>query len=262
MNKNDFCYMRRGKHLDYLTKDDFSLIKPINQHGKQTERALLLLHGFSSSPAVYRYLIPQLKNYDAIVCPALAGHGTSIEAFSQATSADWLSSATEACDELFKKYTKVDVLGLSLGGLLACKLSEDFIFNHLFLLAPALKLNMKVTSHLKLATVLQNLGFKEIRAAAGDMVSDEHAEIAYKRLPLSTVIEMFHLVLQHQWVAPRSPVDLFLGVHDTVVPSHQIEELFVNLPNVAVHWLEHSAHVLPLDNDLEQIVACINNALS
>ena len=259
MNKNDFRYMRRGKQLADLKEDDLLLLNHIEQHGKKLDRAVLLLHGFSSSPAVYRYLIPQLKNYDAIICPALPGHGSSMDAFSQTKSADWLSYTAGICAKLCEKYHKVDIIGLSLGGLIACKLSEHFVFNHIFLLAPALKLTMNVARNLKLALLLQSLGFKELRGAAGNLVTDEHAEISYKRLAIATIIEMFHFVLAHQWVAPKAPVDLFLGVHDKVVSSPQVEELFRNLANVSIHWLENSAHVLPLDNDLSQIVACINS---
>jgi carboxylesterase len=260
MNKNDFRYMLRGKQVRDLNADDFTLLKPINQHGEKTDRAVVLLHGFSSSAAVYRYLLPQLKNYDAVVCPNLPGHATSIEEFSHVTAEDWLASTMAICEELFKKYNKVDIIGLSLGGLLICKLNEHFAFNHIFLLAPALKLQMNISSHLALAKGAQSLGFREIRGAAGNLVTDQHAEISYRRLPLSTVIEMFHIVLDHQWVAPTSPVDLFLGVHDKVISSPEVEALFRNLPNVSIHWLENSAHVLPLDNDLDQIAACINNS--
>lgn len=258
MNKNDFRYMRRGKQLYDLTKDDFSLIKSINKQGKKTERAVLLLHGFSSSAAVYRFLIPQLKNYDAIVCPNLPGHGDSIKAFSQTKSSQWLELATQECEKLFEKYTSVDVIGLSLGGLLACKLSEHFAFNHMYLLAPALKLKMNVALNLKLALFLHSLGFCELRGAAGNLITNEHAEISYKRLPLTAIMELFHFVQEHQWTAPSCPIDLFLGTYDTVASSPQIEQLFLGLPNVKIHWLENSAHVLSLDNDLNQIVECIN----
>lgn len=235
MNKNDFRYFRRGKQLADLQENDFSLIRSINHSGQKHERALLLLHGFSSTPAVFRHLIPQLTHYDAVVCPALAGHGTSIEEFTQTKATDWIANATAICDELVKKYTHVDVLGFSMGGLIACKLSEQFAFNHIFLLAPALKLTMNVAINLKLATTLQKLGFKELRGAAGNLLNDHHAEISYKRLPLSAINEMLHLVQHHQWVAPTAPVDLFLGTHDAVVASSAVEQLFRDLPNVSIH---------------------------
>lgn len=261
MNKNDFRYMLRGKQLYDLKEKDFPLLSSIEKHGTKNERVLLLLHGFSSSPAVYRFLIPQLKNYDAIICPALPGHGESIEAFSQATADQWVSFVTVICEDLFKKYQKVDILGVSLGGLIACKMSERFTFNHMFLLAPALKLRMKIPFYLKLIRLVQKLGFKELRGAAGNILSNKHAEISYRKWPLSPVYEIFNMVYCHQWVAPTCPVDLFLGKHDAVVASLEVEKLFQNLPNAAIHWLDNSAHVLPLDEDLDRIAEVVNSIL-
>ncbi|TAL61240.1 MAG: alpha/beta fold hydrolase, partial [Legionella sp.] len=249
---------RRGKQLAGLSQDEFDLLKPINLRGKGKNSALLILHGFSSSPAVYRYLIPQIKNYDAIVCPILPGHAESIEAFSQTTAKEWLATAKQACEELTKEYQKVDVLGLSMGGILACELSHLFKLNHLYLLAPALKLHMRVDSLIKLGHVLRFLGFHHVRNGAGNILTDEHAEIAYRKLPISAVMEMLTFAREYQWTPPTCPVDLFLGTHDEVVNSAEVEKLFVNLPNVSIHWLENSAHVLPLDNDLMEIIECIN----
>lgn len=258
MKKDDFRYMRRGKQVSILKNEELNLLEPITIKGTKKERALLILHGFSSTPAVYRYLIPQIKNYDAIVCPALPGHADSIEAFSNSKSADWLSTASQACDTLTKEYKKVDVLGLSLGGLLACELSKHFNLNHLYLLAPAVKLHMHVDNMIKLAQVLKWLGFRYLRNMAGNIKTDEHAEIAYRKLPITAIIEMLTFQQQYQWVAPKCPVDLFLGTYDEVVASEQVEQVFTALPNVSIHWLKNSAHVLPLDNDLNEIVECIN----
>lgn len=259
MNDNDFRFMRRGKHLSGLNQEELNLLQPINQRGSGKERALLVLHGFSSSPAVYRFIIPKLNNYDAIICPVLPGHAQSIEAFSQCKSAEWLKTANDVCEGLVKEYKKVDVLGLSLGGLLACHLSQRFSLNHLFLLAPALKLHMNIDAMLKLAKILQFLGFRYMRNAAGNLKTNTNAEIAYKKLPVATIIEMLMLAKQYQWVAPTCPTDLFLGTYDAVVSSAEVGQLFAPLANVSIHWLENSAHVLPLDNDLQEIIDCINN---
>jgi carboxylesterase len=258
MNIEDFRYMRRGKHLSALTQQDMALMKPINQRNQRFDRALLVLHGFSSSPAVYRLLIPELKHYDAIVCPTLSGHAQSIDAFSQSSASQWVSSASKACDALIKEYKTVDVLGLSLGGLLACELSHHFPINHLYLLAPALKLYIHIPAMILLAQVLSALGFRYLRNAAGNLFTNEQAEIAYRKLPISTILEILQLVRDHKWVAPTCPTDLFLGRFDEVVASNEVEQLFASLPNATVHWLEHSAHVLPLDSDLKEIVDCIN----
>ncbi|WP_298627492.1 alpha/beta fold hydrolase [uncultured Legionella sp.] len=259
MNIEDFRYMRRGKQLSGITQEELPMLKPINQRSSGSKRALLVLHGFSSSPAVYRYLIPHIKNYDAIVCPALTGHAESIEAFSHSRASDWLLTATNACAELVNEYKKVDVLGLSLGGLLACELSKKFNLNHLFLLAPALRLHMKVDFMLKLAQILQFLGFRHLRNAAGNIKSNEHAEIAYRKLPVSAIIEMLTLSQNYIWTPPTCPTDLFLGTYDEVVNSQQVEQLFLPLPNVTIHWLKNSAHVLPLESDINEIIENINS---
>lgn len=251
--------MRRGKQLTRVSLEDMALLDPINQRGEGKERALLMLHGFSSSPAVYRYLVPQLKHYDAIVCPVLTGHAQSIDAFSHSKASEWLATATTACAELMDTYQKVDVLGLSLGGLLACELSQKFPLNHLYLLAPALKLHLRLDSTIKLAKFLRYLGFRYLRNTGGSLMSDEYAEISYRKLPITTIIEMLNLTKNYQWVDPSCPVDLFLGAYDDVVDSKQVEQLFATLPNASIHWLNQSAHVLSLDNDLEKIVECINS---
>lgn len=257
MKPSDFRYIRRGKQLSNISPADLKWLKPINQCQKGNENALLVLHGFSSSPAVYRYLIPKIKQYNAIVCPVLPGHADSIDAFSHAKAQDWVLTAQKHCHQLITSYQQVDVLGLSLGGLLACQLSQLHPIHRLFLLAPAIQLKMNINRMLFIARALKNLGFQHLRNTAGNLITDEHAEIAYKKIPLSAIIEMLQFAKNYQWAPPKCPVDLFLGRYDEIVDSKQVEQRFAPLPNTTIHWLDHSAHVLPLDNDVEQIVQCI-----
>jgi carboxylesterase len=258
MDINDFRYMRQGQQLNDLRTQDAQCLKPLNQCSNKKEKALFLLHGFSSSPAVYRYLAPQIKHYDAIICPVLPGHAESIHTFSRIKAADWFNAARTLCASLVKEYQKVDVLGLSLGGLIACELSQIFPLNHLYLLAPALKLQMNTKIMLHITRLFNALGFIHLRNAAGDLLNQEHAEISYRKLPLPTIIEMLQLVQHYQWNAPKCPTDLFLGTQDHVVNSKAVEQLFLPLENTRIHWLDNSAHVLPLDNDLHDIIQCIN----
>ena len=257
MNIDDFRYMWRGKQLQSLDDQQSNLLNTIHICRKGNKRALLLLHGFSSSPAVFRLLLPALDHYDAIICPTLPGHGESITAFTQATSQDWLTTAEHACETLIKNYPKVDVMGLSLGGLLACHLSQRFALHHLYLLAPALKLQLNVPLALTLAHVLKRLGFKYLRNQAGNLYSEAYSELAYRQLPIATIIEILTLVNEFKFVPPTCPTDLFLGCFDKVVNSPLVEKEFKNLPNCKVHWLPKSAHILPLDSDVEEIIACM-----
>lgn len=257
MNQDDFRCMRRGKQIATVSPKDCKLITGFSQCNQNKKKALLLLHGFSSSPAVFRILLPYLTQYDAVIAPTLPGHGENLAAFSKSKASDWLTAAEQQCALLCQEYKSVDVLGLSLGGLLACHLSHHFSLNHLYLLAPALDLHLSLPIVLPLASLFQSLGFEYLRANAGNIYESKHCEIAYRQLPLSSVIEILNLVKQFQFYLPKCPTDVFLGKHDAVVNSELVAARFPTSDHIKTHWLANSAHVLPLDGDIERIVECL-----
>jgi carboxylesterase len=261
MNIDDFRYMWRGKHRQILKDKDAALLEPINIRREGHQRALLLLHGFSSSPAVFRELTPTLTNYNAIVCPTLPGHGKNIHAFSAVKASEWLSAAEHTCSELMKQYKHVDILGLSLGGLLACHLTKHVTPRRLYLLAPALALRLNIPLALTTTRILNWLGFKCLRNQAGNLCSELYNELSYRQLPISTIFEILTLIQDFKFSPPQCPTELFLGSFDEVVDSGKVAKLFATLPNVETHWLKHSAHVLPLDEDRDYIVECVRNHL-
>lgn len=256
---DDFYHMRQGMQLSALKEAEKDLLKSQTIVGKGRKKALLMLHGFSSSPAVYREILPKIiPHYDAVFCPLLPGHGESVDAFSKVKAFEWLRFAEQKCSELMDEYEKVDVLGLSLGGLLSCYLGQQFKLNHLFLLAPALDLCFPIKRTLKLAKTFSSLGFCQVRNAAGNLMNPEQTEITYRRLPLTTVREILIFIHEFQWELPGCPVDLFLGCHDQVVHSHHVSQFFSEHPQAKIHWLKDSAHILPLDFDREQIIDVIS----
>lgn len=257
MNLDDFRCMNRGIQLALVQNKDAKLLQEFSKRGKGRHKALLLIHGFTSTPAVFRHFTGALNGYDAIIAPVLPGHGASVEQFSQVKAADWLAHMEEVCAALTSEFAEVDVVGLSLGGLLACHLSHHFNLHHLYLLAPCLDLQLALPGSLKLAKVLNSLGFRRLRSAAGNLVTTEHCEIAYRQLPIPAVIEILTLVKEFEFVLPRCPTDVFLGCYDKVVDSRKVAARFANCANITVHWLSKSAHVIPLDEDIAQILACI-----
>jgi len=241
-----------------LFQEQLDVLKPIDLRSTKRERGLLVLHGFSSSPAVFRKLLPALTHYDAIVCPALPGHADSLTSFTHAKASDWQSAAFSACETLLKDYKTVDVLGLSLGGLLACELSQRLAIHHLYLLAPALALRQNITLTRWLAYALHALGFRRVRNHAGDLYTNAHSELTYRQLPIKSIIEILTLIQQFKFSAPRCPTDVFLGCYDTVVDSFAVERYFQGVSHSTIHWLKQSAHILPLDGDIDRIITCVN----
>ncbi|MBE6137442.1 MAG: alpha/beta fold hydrolase [Erysipelotrichaceae bacterium] len=97
--------------------------------------ALLCLHGLLSDNRDFVYLKSELQDYyDFIHIPDLPGHGENILSF---TTNNTLSYVLSEYDRLCKEYDKVDVLGYSMGGVLACFLTQYRNVNRLILLAPA-----------------------------------------------------------------------------------------------------------------------------
>jgi len=259
MNLDDFRCMRQGKQLADLLPIDAPLLASIDKRNGQKEKALLLLHGFSSSPAVYRHILTDINCYDAIIAPALPGHAENITAFSEMKPDDLFNFTEQLCSQLTQEFQHVDILGLSLGGLLACNLATKFEIRHLYLLAPALDLKLNVNHNLKLAHFLYRLGFSKLRSAAGNLYTSEFCEIAYRQLPLPSIITILSMIKNFQFSLPTCPTDLFLGCHDKVVSSKKVAERFANNPGTTIHWLNNSAHVLPLDGDTETLIECIRN---
>lgn len=257
MTLDDFCYMVRGQIIKSLNIHDASLLASVERKGETQNRALLLLHGFSSSPAVYRRMLPLLTMYDTVSCPVLPGHGKSIDEFSKAGADDWIECSMRACEKLTKSHQQTDVMGLSLGGLLAYHVSHYFQLNHLYLLAPALSLTMPIQLYLTATKLLYSLGVRRIPNRAGNLYSNAYPELAYRQLPLSAIIQILTLIKTFQPHPPSCPIDVFLGRHDKVVNSSKVAAHFITSPNAHIHWLEHSAHVLPLDDDMHTIITCI-----
>lgn len=254
---DDFQYMCRGQVVAPLMQRDVGVLSAVSREGTERDSALLLLHGFSSSPAVYRLMMPHLSMYDTVVCPLLPGHGESIQQFAKVTGQDWLQCAEEACHTLVQQYQRVDVLGLSLGGMLACHLSQRFPLHHLYLLAPSLVLKSSVPLLLAAAWLLNLAGVSRITNYGGSLYTSEHAELTYRQVPLKIVIEILRMIQDFQFVPPRCQTDVFLGRHDKVIDTKKVATWFANLPHAQVHWLAHSAHVLPLDGDVEVMLNCI-----
>lgn len=263
MNLQDFYCMRQGKVVAMVTPQESQWMRSFQHKTSQNNHAVLLLHGFSSSPAVYRLFYHQLTAwYDGVFAPIIPGHGESIAAFEAARAQEWTEYVSHYYQELCQNYEAVDVIGLSMGGLLALHLSQHFSIHHLYLLAPALDLHLSLPKTLILAKVLHRLGFRYLRAKAGNLYTERYCEIAYRQLPLTTVIEMLNWIHSFEWQLPACPTDVFLGTYDSVVNSALVAARFNKQAHIKLHWLANSAHVLPLDGDVDIILQCIKDNVS
>jgi len=86
---------------------------------------ILLLHGFTGSPAEMRLLGNYLNERGLTVhAPLLPGHGTEVEDLNQVSWQDWTVAADSALVDLQARCQHVFVAGLSMGGLLTLYLAS------------------------------------------------------------------------------------------------------------------------------------------
>ncbi|MDF1758285.1 MAG: alpha/beta fold hydrolase [Legionellaceae bacterium] len=95
------------------------------QHGMR--RAILFIHGFSDSPAIFTGMIKdiQKRSLSDIYAPLLPFCGRDLQSISQSDNQIQLEFIKQSIQILSKKYKKVTVVGMSYGGALLAKLAYD-----------------------------------------------------------------------------------------------------------------------------------------
>jgi carboxylesterase len=96
------------------------------------DAGVLLLHGFSGSCSEIRALGRTLNEAGyGVSAPALAGHGTSPSDLINVRPDDFFAGADAAYHELRRRFARVYVVGLSLGGTLGLHLATRYPFEGL-----------------------------------------------------------------------------------------------------------------------------------
>lgn len=91
---------------------------------KKGRTGVLLIHGFTGTPYIFREIGPKLAETGYTVsAPLLAGHGTKPEDLEKTTWQDWYRTVKKAYRELKKTCKDVFVVGASFGANLACYLA-------------------------------------------------------------------------------------------------------------------------------------------
>ncbi|MDP3559710.1 MAG: alpha/beta fold hydrolase [Legionellaceae bacterium] len=257
----DFAAIQQGNVIRGLNISEVAQLQSYAWEEEPFDSAILLIHGFSSSPAVFRQFLPALTGFNGVFAPCLPGHGSSLTDFSRNGAAEWVQVVDTWLEYLCQRFKKVSVLGFSLGGALAYLASFRHPIHHLYLVAPAFTLHIPSRFLLALLPGLRYLGFYAVRSGAGNFYKPSDTEWVYRLLPLATTESILRFLEQDFSKAPPCHTDIFLGRHDGVVNSPHIATICTTWPQQKCHWLEHAAHVLPLEEGWEHIVHRVNQAI-
>jgi carboxylesterase len=226
----------------------------------QTARgSVLLLHGFSGSPWELRLLGEALAaRGHHVVCPKLPGHGVSPEAMLFASDVEWYAAAVDS----LPSDGAVDVVGLSMGALLALRLASEKPqrVRRLALLAPVVGLQGIAARALGLLRHrgLAGLTSRWVHKQASD-IEDAAARAEaplLPRYPLARVIDL--LRLQEKALASVSsvvaPTLVALAENDHVVDKRAVEKLAARLRDARLLRLQRGFHILPRDLDRARLI--------
>ena len=231
--------------------------EPWSADGRNGHGALVL-HGFTGNPSSMRALAEELHDAGfAIEMPLLPGHGTKVEDMIETGWADWSTAAEAAYTALAARVEKVVIVGLSMGGTLACWLaSRQPDAAGLAVINPYVE--VPAESFLEILTGVLDAGFEVTPAIGSDIALPGGVENAYESAPVRPAISLFAGVreLSEQLSNIRCPTLIITSRQDHVVPPTSSDVLAAEVSGpVERVWLEKSFHVATLDYDADEIEA-------
>jgi carboxylesterase len=241
--------------------------EPVELRTEGATRAVLLLHGFLGSPADLGDLPAALLGAGLDVSvPLLPGHGTTPRELAATTMEERLRAALAAFDALAAEHDQVDVLGFSMGGLLAAQVAGQRDVRSLVLVNPFVgetaAPDWSPFDTDDLVEFVAPLIDSVMRGALFINVNDPAGRArlrAYRTVPLSAVkaLREYALAAREDGVYTRltCPTLVLLSTGDHVTPSadghHALEALGTrpDAPRFEEVRFEDSDHVLLLDFD-------------
>ena len=96
-------------------------------YDRNRDEAVLLIHGFPATPYMYHYAAQRLDEagFDAYA-PLIPTFGADIKEFEKTEFTQWFDFISDYYETLRKRYGKVFVLGVSMGGAMTLKIGERY----------------------------------------------------------------------------------------------------------------------------------------
>ena len=226
--------------------------------GDNARTGVLVLHGFTGSPASMRPIAQDLaaQGY-AVELPLLSGHGTQWKDLHRTTWQDLARDTITAFETLRARTDRRVVLGLSNGGLIALRLAQTRFED----LAGQVLINPFLLTRdprAKFLPVLSRL-LPSLPGVVNDIAKPDMDEVGYDRLPLRSLASIMSLQRQVRAALPetRLPTLLFTSRQDHGVDTHSSVEIAekIGASDFEHVWLERSYHVATLDYDYPEILA-------
>lgn len=219
------------------------------QPAKPGSEAVILIHGFGSSPKEMLPLGQLLVRHNITVYGVrLPGHGTSPQDLAGRTAQEWQTTCQRGYLALLDSGFSISAAGLSTGALLTLKLALSYPLKRQVLLAPFLKLQHPLAAAAKILSLV-------IPYQKKDLTPDEKPYY-YSLRPLAGIAQINHL----RWQLAREldkvtiPTLVLTSTGDKTIAKGTARDLFAKLgsPDKSIHsYGPNVPHVLTSNQNPE-----------
>lgn len=228
--------------------------EPLSAEGSAT--GVLIIHGFTGSPVSMRPLATRFVDAGySVEMVLLPGHGTSLEDMKRTTFSDWSLAAEQALLNLSARTERVVVVGLSMGGLIACWLAERHpTLAGIVVINPIIE-SLGAEMEEGIAAMI-DAGVDEADGIGSDIAKEGVEESSYSKTPLAPLLSM--LTAANEISANLSkivcPVLCFRSSQDHLLEANHSDRLMNDVAGPAERIvLDNSYHVATLDYDADLV---------
>ena len=228
----------------------------------------LVVHGFASSPGEVRWLAGYLADAGfTVIAPRLPGHGSDPRDLGRVQRRDWLLALLDAYALLRAQCEQVVLVGHSMGGLLALRLSLDVPVAGVAVLASPVQFPPGLIHYSRWLKYVLRSTDQTDHSSLGALIREEQVRrgepalgrVRYDRWATAGVAELYALSREVDARLPevRAPLLLMYSEGDETAPPANgvcIRERAAS-PDMTLTVLRQSGHNLPVDCERETVFA-------
>jgi len=242
-------------------------VRPFFFDGKKKDECILLLHGFTGSPAdmlpIASYLNKDGEGYP--VCGILLpGHGTKMEDMMHCNWKMWVVYATTQLKKLLELYPKVSIIGFSMGGDIALCLASKFKANRIVTISTPIIIKNKLNYIAEFLSVFRKYTYWKIpKPQDGELVFKY--QTGYIGMPVRSIAQLRKLTIAtfNRLHRVRAPILIIQSVNDREV---HLKSPYIIFDNVKSEYkelalMENSRHNAIIGPEHDKIYKMIETFL-
>lgn len=232
------------------------------------DTALLLIHGYSDSPAIFGKMAARLAEM-GFTCRAMLRPGCArpLDQYEEATREEWLAAVEQEIAALYETHSEVWIVAHSLGGAITIDylLDDPHAVDGIVLLAPLIEVSSKRSPVLS-AETWYKIGkkmvlFTDIVENPFEVDADAEEARAYdmysRYFPRRLYDEIFAITDN---IAGRAgelivPMLMVLSGDDDIIDSEAARDYYEasSCERKRLVWLEEARHLIPIDTGWEDV---------